>query len=593
MKRKTNKDKTGEKMAKININIELHREIRNAYIEFEQLLKKERDKQLATIEQMNPLWSGKTKETFNEYYSAMLNSGDYETFLSKVSAIVEILDSSLIEINKYKNWCDTLQNSLTGGSPMSLGCASGNLMLDPEEISNIDSDTRAIESDGRQAYSILCDAMSHCGSLVDFGSCGSDLDNAYSKLMRIGRLREAIDEYASNVEKLDVGLSGDYANWKKTQLSPVTIAASPNKVLNAALSQATSIKQLEKAKGSVQSNMDKDFLDCTDDDTKTSGITFEKLKMILVDSLSNIENSITDNTSKAKSKFDELKDYVIEKYDETIQILQEKRENGINDAKGFIPQKVDNITVLGVMEWFRELSHTSNVGISPFKISKKIIMEHSENNTEKLNNGKDEYFSKSNYIENQLEWSEIQFGTGKSNMSWSGCEIIATYNALNALGEEPSADTMVSLISNFEEDGAMLAGFFGTSPKAIYDYFSNNGYHVSMSDTTDADEINEIGENYDTVIVTAYNDANDITKQVHTVSITKKENGTYVVHNIWKYEKGKYVEAGGYNSLNEAIGAISENPEVISIIGIDKKVTVIDDESLIGDFPEPGATLLS
>jgi hypothetical protein len=263
---------------------------------------------------MNPLWSGKTKDTFNQYYSAMLNSGDYETFRSKVSAILEILDSSLIEINKYKNWCDTLQNSLTGGSPMSLGCASGNLMLDPVEISNIDSDTRAIESDGRQAYSILCDAMSQCGSLVNFGSCGSDLDNAYSKLMRIGRLREAIDEYASNVEKLDVGLSGDYANWKKTQLSPITMIASPNQVLSAAWNQTLSIKQLEEAKSSLETILAKDFSEWTEDDAKAIALVY---KNAMEEGDEETLNKIIENCMVAEICKSEVENSIIYNYNVT------------------------------------------------------------------------------------------------------------------------------------------------------------------------------------------------------------------------------------------------------------------------------------
>lgn len=54
-------------------------------------------------------------------------------------------------------------------------------------------------------------------------------------------------------------------------------------------------------------------------------------------------------------------------------------------------------------------------------------------------------------IENQALWGKAQFGNSpNSNMSYSGCEIIATYNALSALGEPTSADTMVSLISRYD-----------------------------------------------------------------------------------------------------------------------------------------------
>ena len=79
-----------------------------------------------------------------------------------------------------------------------------------------------------------------------------------------------------------------------------------------------------------------------------------------------------------------------------------------------------------------------------------------------------------------------------------------------------------------------------------------------------------IGEQYDTVIVTAYNDVNDITKQVHTVSITKETDGTYSVHNVGKKTtQGIYVSKKGYSTLQEAIENISnQRPCAINVIGI-------------------------
>jgi hypothetical protein len=232
--------------------------------------------------------------------------------------------------------------------------------------------------------------------------------------------------------------------------------------------------------------------------------------------------------------------------------------------KKFIPKYVRNKTVLRAMDCLKN--------IKIHKISEQTINEHAKNNASKLNINKSRYFSESNYIENQPKWREIQFGKGRSNMAWSGCEIIATYNALNALGANPTPNTMVSLISNFETDGAMLSGYFGTSPRAIYNYFKDNNYNVLISDTTDIDKINNIGKNYDTVIVTIYNDKNDITQQVHTVNITKSENGLYTPHNICKINNnGKHMPSEGFNMLNKAIEAISANPKVISIIGITNK----------------------
>ena len=120
-------------------------------------------------------------------------------------------------------------------------------------------------------------------------------------------------------------------------------------------------------------------------------------------------------------------------------------------------------------------------------------------------------------------------------MSYSGCEIIATYNALSALGESTSADTMVKLISTYEKDGAALFGEFGTSPHAIEKYMKNAGYQVQTTTSTDAEKINAIGDNSDVIIATVYNDKNDITRQIHTVCITKTPEGNYVAHNTGKY----------------------------------------------------------
>ncbi|MDE6388724.1 MAG: hypothetical protein K2L82_13075 [Lachnospiraceae bacterium] len=101
-------------------------------------------------------------------------------------------------------------------------------------------------------------------------------------------------------------------------------------------------------------------------------------------------------------------------------------------------------------------------------------------------------------------------------MSYSGCEIIATYNALKALGEPVSEQTAVDLIAMYENNGAVLGGKFGSSPYAIEDYFKEQGYDVVTTTSQDSAIINKIGESCDTVIVNAYNNKDDITAMIHT-----------------------------------------------------------------------------
>jgi len=77
------------------------------------------------------------------------------------------------------------------------------------------------------------------------------------------------------------------------------------------------------------------------------------------------------------------------------------------------------------------------------------------------------------------------------------------------------------------------------------------------------------GTNSETIIVTVYNDQNDIMQQVHTVCITKESDGTYTLHNISESDAtNNYIAKGGYSTLNEAINEIKANPKVIYTIGI-------------------------
>lgn len=211
-----------------------------------------------------------------------------------------------------------------------------------------------------------------------------------------------------------------------------------------------------------------------------------------------------------------------------------------------------------------------------------MIENHKAHNMEVLlksieenNKGGNGFYASGEYIENQAEWGDVKFGV--KDMSFSGCEIMATYNALKALGEPVSEQTVVDLIAMYEEDGAVLGGLIGSSPYAIEDYFREQGYDVVTTISHDLETINRIGESSDTVIVHAYNNKDDITSQIHTVSITKAEDGSYVVHNGFLYTEDEnkvktFIEQKGFSTLQEAIDAIGNvnNSSSIDVIGISK-----------------------
>lgn len=178
------------------------------------------------------------------------------------------------------------------------------------------------------------------------------------------------------------------------------------------------------------------------------------------------------------------------------------------------------------------------------------------------------------YIENQDEWKDIWFGAGAHHsMRYSGCGIIAAWNAWKALGLSASPEWMAELIYEYEAKGAALWGVCGVSPAAIARHFKRNGFSVIET----ADEKDglpaRIGRECPAVIATAYNDRNNLLQQIHTVCITGNEKQGYVLHNTYLVdEQGRYRASMPYPTLMEAVGHISKyEPKLIYLIGIAPK----------------------
>lgn len=175
------------------------------------------------------------------------------------------------------------------------------------------------------------------------------------------------------------------------------------------------------------------------------------------------------------------------------------------------------------------------------------------------------------YIENQSEWKKVRFGVGRHlSMSYAGCEIIATYNAGKALGNPVSKRYMAELIEGYEARGAASWGVFGVAPTAIAAYFRKNGFAVETADEADGRAVAEIARNHRVMIATAYNDKNDIMAQIHTVCITKNQEGKFVLHNAYhRDEKGRFCESRPYDTLQDAVAHLSRRePKLIYLIGI-------------------------
>jgi ATP-binding cassette subfamily B protein len=134
------------------------------------------------------------------------------------------------------------------------------------------------------------------------------------------------------------------------------------------------------------------------------------------------------------------------------------------------------------------------------------------------------------YLEHQEDMKEIRYGNHSAD--YNTCEVIAVCNALAALHDGTPPVSFPALLSVFEKRGITAGGAFGTSPRALCRYLKTEGFRTQMLCGKKINEktIENLQKNNDTFLMTAYNDANDLGKMIHTVSITEK-NERFTVHN--------------------------------------------------------------
>lgn len=229
----------------------------------------------------------------------------------------------------------------------------------------------------------------------------------------------------------------------------------------------------------------------------------------------------------------------------------------------FIPRYISNKTVIRA---YRLLS-----GI---KVPRLVREKNYRHNLEQLRKLDDKIWRDSKAcIENQAQWSTIRFGAGKhASMSYSGCEIIAAFNARKVWKDFGSLEDMADLICYFEADGAALCGEFGTSPWAVARYFKRCGFRVLLS-YGEKNTMEAIVQECQVMIATAYNDRQDITRQIHTVCITREGGHCYVLHNAYfQNHEGTYTASPVYGTLQDAIAHMSRyETKLICLLGIGER----------------------
>lgn len=217
----------------------------------------------------------------------------------------------------------------------------------------------------------------------------------------------------------------------------------------------------------------------------------------------------------------------------------------------FIPNQIDNRVVIGAFEIMRKKQKLLRKNYEWHLMANKNAFKKHEANIKRSRG----------YIEDQNNYTDMVYGD--STMQYAGCEIFATFNAIvNLRGK--NLTSLPEMIAEFEKDGMVYSGKFGTSPKAIEDFFKRRGYKTEM--TTKENEFDKVGRRSGSMILTMYNDKDDITKEVHTINISKYA-GKLIAHNV--HCNG--VVYGPYKSVSEVLKNINNgNAKGISLIGINK-----------------------
>lgn len=210
----------------------------------------------------------------------------------------------------------------------------------------------------------------------------------------------------------------------------------------------------------------------------------------------------------------------------------------------FIPNHISNHTVAGFLDILRRIQRKLHIG-------RRYCRKHSGSNriaVDRLLGSFGESDSKkvfSGFLEKQNNYSSIAYG--RSDMAYAGCEIIAVYNALLKLDLTAN---LRELIEDFERDGMVLSGRFGTAPYAIRDYLKGRGLNVETE--FDPERYDELARRSVVSILMLYNDRRNIFQKIHTVCITKDKEG-FTAHNM--YGDGRPI--GPYNDITGLIANVN------------------------------------
>ena len=216
--------------------------------------------------------------------------------------------------------------------------------------------------------------------------------------------------------------------------------------------------------------------------------------------------AISTTKTKTQSFSDVLKEYkeYIDKYGLISGVSKKLAKEGTLDD---VTNKVLKI-YYGVQHWYNNYPTSQSV------------MNYIDNKNVDLSSYKNGYINDQN---TGGVVDRLKFGT--TTMDNNGCEIIAAYNAMKALGNQKD---IRDIAYYFENDGQMLKGEFGTNPYANKRYFEKEGYKVQIVEGEKI--INDKLPKSDAYILSFWN-SDDVMYMLHTVAMRKTESGEYELFN--------------------------------------------------------------
>lgn len=157
---------------------------------------------------------------------------------------------------------------------------------------------------------------------------------------------------------------------------------------------------------------------------------------------------------------------------------------------------------------------------------------------------------------------------GKYPMSYNGCEVIATYNALLTLG---CPIPLAEVSEEYQRRGIFLAGAWGTHVEAIPQFFRQRGFSV---ETLYASDVRDGAVEYDkafagmtAAVFSFWNSAKKLTRGVHTVALEHAGPGI-AIYNLHSMDQR---ENRDYGSIGEWIGQTDILPILLVTIGKEEK----------------------